>query len=279
MGKLGKESTKKKKVKFKLFNDEITKESAYILGLLWADGHIRTDKKLTTINCIKTDIDEIIPVFNKTGDWNISNPIKKTFEGNLVKTQLRLSTTTWGLFDILSNYGYIDKSNGTPDITLSNIPKEYKKYWFRGYLDGDGCIKLGKKYGVEVVFAGPYNQDWLFMCGLCDEFSINYSIDNRLVKKGGYSHFRINKKLDVKKLCDYIYDDYDGIGFSRKYEKYLDVLNYIDTKSKLFWSDKDVSILIENYKSIGGEKCGELLNKNLNSIYNKVRLLKDKNML
>ena len=279
MGKLGKESNKKKNVNFKLFNDEITKDSAYILGLLWADGHIRTDKKLTTINCIKTDIDDVIPVFNKTGDWNISNPIKKTFDGNPVKTQLRLSTTTWGLFDILSNYGYLNKSNGTPDITLSNIPKEYKKYWFRGYLDGDGCIKLGKKYGVEVVFVGPYNQSWLFMCSLCDELSISYSIDNRLVKKGGYSHFRVNKKLDVKKICDYIYDDYDGIGFSRKYKKYLEVLNYIDIKSKLFWSDKDVSVLVENYKTIGGRKCAELLDKNLNSIYNKVRLLKDKNML
>ena len=57
------------------------------------------------------------------------------------------------------------------------------------------------------------------------------------------------------------------------------MLNYIDIKSKLFWSDKDVSVLVENYKTIGGRKCAELLDKNLNSIYNKVRLLKDKNML
>lgn len=279
MGKLGVETNKKKKVNFKLFDVTITKESAYILGLLWADGHIRMGKKLTTINCIKTDIEDVIPVFNKTGEWNVSNPIKKTFNGKRVKTQLMVSTTTWGLFEILSNYGYIGKTNGSPEIVLFNIPEEYRRYWFRGYLDGDGCIKLGKKYGVAVVFAAPYNQNWKFMCDLCDDLSINYSINNFTVKKGGYSQFRINKKMDVKKLCDYIYDNYDGIGFSRKYNKYCDVLNYINTKSSLFWGDEEIKILIENYKSIGGKRCAELLNKNLNSIYNKVRLLKSKNMI
>lgn len=281
MGKLGKESNKKKRVNFELFNNKITEESAYILGLLWADGHIRKDKKLTTINCIKEDIEDIIPVFNMTGEWNISKPIYKTFNGKKVKTQLRLSTTTWGLFEILDYYGYTNKSYGTPEIVLNAIPKELRKYWFRGYLDGDGCIKLGKKYGVEVVFVGPYNQDWGFMRDLCLELSINHSIYNRLVKKGGYSHFRINKKLDVKRVCDFLYEGYyiDGIGLNRKYNKYCEVITYINDKSKLFWSDDDTNKLIENYKILGGKRCAELLGKNLDSVYNKVRQLKTKGLI
>jgi hypothetical protein len=265
-------------VNYKLFNEDFTKESVYILGLLWADGHIRPDKHLTTINVIKSDLDCVLPVFMKTGDW-LYGEVKKSNNGVKMKTQLRINTTTWGLCDILVRFDFLNKSKASPQQMLSKIPDTLKKYWFRGYLDGDGCIKLGKKYGLNVVFAGSYEQDWSFMSNLCDELNINYSINRYVVKLGGYSHFSVRKKIDVKKLCDYIYGDYDGIGFSRKYKKYLDVLKYIDIKSKLFWSDKEVNLLIEKYKTIGGKKCAELLNKNLNSIYNKVSLLKRENML
>ena len=214
------EKLNKNRVNFSLFKDNFIKESVYILGLLWADGHIREKTKTTMINCSEIDINDIIGVFKKTGEWNISKPIKKYFNGKEVKTQKKVSTTTWGLFEILKDNDYINKSSMSPNKIIKLIPNDLKKYWFRGYLDGDGCIKLGKKYGVEIVFTGPYNNDWSFMINLCQSLGIDYSIDNRLVKLGGYSHFRINKKNHVKKICDYIYSDFDNIGFKRKYEKY-----------------------------------------------------------
>jgi hypothetical protein len=162
---------------------------------------------------------------------------------------------------------------------LEKIPNNLLKYWYRGFLDGDGCIKLGKKYGVEIVFTGPYNQDWCFMKNLCEFLKIDYSIDNRLVKIGGYSHFRVNKKEHVKKLGEYIYNDFDNIGFNRKYKKYLDVINYIEKKSIKFWSVEDECFLIENYNKITGVECAKKLNKNINSIYNKIRTLKKQNKI
>ena len=271
-----KEKINKKKVKFELFNNEITEESAYILGLLWADGHILVNKKATIINCIETDINDVEKVFLKTGDWLISKPIKKTFNGKEVKNQKKISTTTWGLFNILKENEYIIKSFSSPNKILSTIPVKFKKYWYRGYLDGDGCIKLGKKYGVEVVFTGTYEQDWVFMCELCDDLDINFSIDRRIVKKGKYSHFRVNKKNDVKTLLDFIYHEYDNIGFSRKFGKYQDIIKYIKDKENKFWSVDDINFIKQNYYKIGGKKCAEILGKNLNSVYNKIRLLKTK---
>lgn len=274
-----KEKINKNKVDFTLFNEKFTKESVYILGLLWADGHIREKSKTTMINCSETDIDDVINVFNKTGDWNISNPIKKYFNGKQVKTQKKLSTTTWGLFEVLKNNDYINKTNMTPNKIICKIPNELKKYWFRGYLDGDGCIKLGKKYGVEIVFAGPYDNNWSFMVNLCQSLDVNYSIDNRLVKLGGYSHFRVNKKSHVKKLCDYIYSDFDNIGFNRKYEKYLKVLKYIEEKSVNFWNENDELFIVKNYGKISSVECAKILNKKLSSVYNKIRTLKKQNKL
>ena len=267
------ENLNKSSVNYNLFNTTMTKESVYILGLLWADGHVRKENKTTSISCVQTDIDEVTTIFLKTGDWLISKPIKKYFNGDEVKTQKKIHTTTWGLFEILKDYGFLCKTTSSPNDMLIKIPNKLKKYWFRGYLDGDGCIKLGKKYGVEVVFTGPYNQKWDFMVDLCCQLKIDYSIDNRKIKEGGYSHFRINKKNHVKIISDYIYNDYDNIGFSRKYKKYLNVCEYIKTKNKLFWSDEDVIWLTKNYKLLGGVKCAKLLGKTLNCVYNKIRLL------
>ena len=269
-----KERINKNKVNYLLFNSDFTKESVYILGLLWADGYIRQQQRLTSINCSEIDINEVIPIFNKTGEWRVSKTIEKTFNGKKVKNQKRISTSTWGLFDILSQYDYLNKSLSSPNKILNTIPNELKKYWFRGYLDGDGCIKIGKKYGVEVVFAGHYEQDWVFMMNLCNELKINFSIDKRIVKKGKYSHFRVNKKNDVKILGEFIYSEYDNIGFSRKYNKFLEVISYIKKKESILWNETETLFLIENYNKIGGKQCSTILNKNITSIYNKIRLLK-----
>jgi hypothetical protein len=273
------ENKNKKKVDVSLFENKFNKESSYILGLLWADGHIMEKHKLTSINCSESDINDVINVFLKTGHWNISKPIIKTHKGKQVKNQKKISTSTWGLFEILKKNDYINKSNSTPNKILHSIPEDLKKYWFRGYLDGDGCIKLGKKYGIDVVFAGPYNQDWSFMIDLCNKLNINFTINNWVVKMGGYSHFRVNKKNDVKILCDYIYCDYDSIGFSRKYKKYIDIINYIDEKSIRFWSKKDEEFLIENYGKITSVECSKQLDKKLSSVYNKVSQLKKQNKI
>ena len=270
------ERVNKKKVDVSQFSQNFTKESVYILGLLWADGHIREKTKLTIINCSEVDIIDVEPVFLKTGDWLLGKSIQKTHNGKIVKNQKKISTSTWGLFEILKVNDYIVKSKSSPNKILKLIPDNLKKYWFRGYLDGDGCIKLGKKYGIEVVFTGNYEQDWEFIIDLCKQLNIKFFIDKKVVNMGKYSHFRIYKKFDVKKICDYIYSDYDNIGFSRKYAKYLNVISYIKNKEKLFWCEEDVIFLKENYEKIGGKKCSILLSKSLSSIYNKIRQLKQK---
>lgn len=224
------ENKNKLKVNYDLFNNNFTKESVYILGLLWADGHVRKENKTTSISCVESDINEVIPIFLKTGDWMISNSIKKYFNNNEVKTQKKISTTTWGLFNILKKYGFLNKSIGCPINFLNKIPDNLKNYWFRGFLDGDGCIRLGKKYGSSIVFSGPYNQNWLFLENLCNELKIHFLIDRRIVKLGGHSYFTIYRKNDVKILGDYLYSNYDNIGFSRKYKKYLIVIERINNK-------------------------------------------------
>ena len=265
------ESKNKKIVNHTLFKNEFTKESVYILGLLWADGHVKN--KNMSISCVESDINEVIPIFLKTGDWLISNPIKKYFNGNEVKTQKRISTTTWALYNILEEYGFLTKSNGCPLEMINKIPDSLKKYWYRGFLDGDGCIRLGKKYGSSIVFAGPYKQNWFFLEKLCEHLNINFIIERKIIKLGGQSHFIVHRKKDVKILGDYLYCDYDNIGFSRKYNKYIEVNQRFINNNNKFWSNEDIIWLKENYKLLGGLTCAKKLNKTLVSIYNKINCI------
>ena len=59
-------------------------------------------------------------------------------------------------------------------------------------------------------------------------------------------------------------------------KKYQEVIKYIKDKEIKYWSIDDVNFIKKNYNIIGGKKCAEILGKNLNSVYNKIRLLKTK---
>ena len=75
-------------------------------------------------------------------------------------------------------------------------------------------------------------------------------------------------------MGEFIYSEYDNIGFSRKYNKFLEVISYIKKKESILWNETETLFLIENYNKIGGKQCSTILNKNITSIYNKIRLLK-----
>ena len=266
------ENKNKPKVNFSLFSTNFNKDSVYILGLLWADGYINKNKT-TSISCVESDIKDVIEIFKRTGEWKISNKIKKYHNGYEVNSQIKISTTTWGLYDILKKYGFHNKSLLSPNYLLNEIPKKLHKYWYRGYLDGDGCIRLGKTRGMSVVFTSTYEQDWDFMKSICNKLNISYKVYQVIQKQGKSSNFLIHRKNDVKKFLDFIYNDYDDIGFKRKYEKYKKIIDYILLKTKHYWQENEVKFLIENYKIIGAKECSRILNKKLYSIYNKIRLI------
>jgi hypothetical protein len=274
-----KENKNKPTVNFKLFEENLTKESSYILGLLWADGHLMKKSKLTSINMSADDILEIKDIFLKTGNWRISPPFKKFFNNKEVKSQIKISSTTWGLYYILEKYNYLQKSSVSPDYLLNNMPQNLKKYWFRGYLDGDGCIRFKDKKYMSIVFAGPYNQNWNFLINLCKSLDIKFYIKKYEVKLGGYSQFVIYRKNDVRAFCNYIYEDFNDMGLKRKYEKFLEIDKYIIAKELNGWTNQKIRWLMKNYKILGGRQCAEYMGKSLESVYNKIRYLKKDNKL
>jgi hypothetical protein len=199
-----------------------TKEAIYILGLLWADGYVyknkNPEKKKKYRISLELQFDDFVAIENildATGKWN--KWLRKS--SKLHKTQGLAVTFNKAIHDFLSSYDYGLKHH-SPSI-LSIIPNNMKHYWFRGYFDGDGCFYY-KNCTKQMSINSCYEQDWAFMENLCNTLSISkYSIQ-RLIRKNtnACSTFRITNRDGIKKFGHYIYQNYDKLGFGRKYEKF-----------------------------------------------------------
>lgn len=224
-----------------MFSDKITKETAYILGLLWADGSI--EEYTIRIEAKKDDLDSIYFVFLKTGKWDIhyrKRKIRCTSPVAIISTSNRILSS----FLRANNYGPHDKNSAKSILKI--IPKHLRKYWFRGLTCGDGCFYINDKTKrKQFSLFGPYGQDWTFVVELFKEIGVNkYNTYRRTIKKNQKSSsIYIQNYHDIIKFGEYIYEGFenDSIGLKRKYDKFkkikqmcrLDEDGEINTNTKL----------------------------------------------
>lgn len=201
-------------------------EISYILGFLWADGHIQNNGK-GKVNCIeltiiKDDMNDIKWIFDKIGKWNyynINRPKRKP--------QAILTTQNRPAVEFLVENDYDKKSLVSADKILNKIPDELKHYFLLGFFDGDGCIYASKKWGYNISFTGSYDQNWRWLEIILNSMNIKYSLSRKITKTGNSSVIRINKINDIEKLYNYMYRyEKDKIGLYRKYLKIKNLLNY-----------------------------------------------------
>ena len=206
-----------------------TIEKAYTLGFLWGDGHLTSSKykdgnssdvHYVALEIAKTDLDKIIDLFSVWGEWNLS--IRKR-ENRQEQGQIILIDKYFGWF--LTQNDYVVKSNVEPTKILSLIPEELKPYWWRGYIDSDGCFYNNTtQYLNQFSLAGTFQQEWNEAENLFKSLDIlKYSKQYRNTGKSKSSTIRINNRKDITKLGSYIYSDNLPVGLERKYNKYLEI--------------------------------------------------------
>lgn len=204
--------------------EKINKYTAYILGLLWADGNIY--KNRITIEAKKSDMDMIQEIFNKTGKWNVYHrKIRKMSKSDMIC----LYTSNKDLYNFLLSCDYGPNNKTSAHKILNIIPAQLHKYWFRGLICGDGCFFVDTKTKRKsFTLAGPYNQNWNYFISILKKLDINkYSIKSQKTTKGSYSNIVIQNYDGIIKLGKYIYDEFelDKIGIERKYNKFILIKN------------------------------------------------------
>jgi hypothetical protein len=212
-----KKGTKQFKYKVNQFLNDIDEYSAYIIGLLWADGYLHISRKTLNITMLKEDLEELDWIFSKSGNWYIQDRKRKNR-----KESRTLSTYNPPLSNQLLKYDFDKKSKNNPILIFGIIPTNFQKYFFRGIIDGDGCFYVSHKNSTyQFSIASTYEQDWSFYLDFFKKFEINPTIQKRFQKNGKSSCLRISGRKQILKLIEWLYKGYeiDKIGLKRKFEK------------------------------------------------------------
>jgi len=214
------------------FTTPQTKEACYILGFLWADGYlVNTEKSIKTshrtigLEILESDWLNIQQVFSKAGKWVISR-ITKSYHDNIKELRknvgVRIQTCNKPLFNFLLEKDYAIKSLCAPTKILQIIPEHLKKYWWRGYFDGDGCFYVNKKRSLyQVTFAGSFEQDWGEVINLLNSLQIKWKEVKFEKSYGKGSCITTFSKDRMQKFGQFLYKEYDELGLKRKYEKFM----------------------------------------------------------
>jgi hypothetical protein len=212
-----------------------TKEVAYLLGLIWADGNVSfaNNASKTPIikhNAIEEDNQFFLPIFKNTGDWHSFTNLNEKAIGN------KPISTNWTCNRIIGEFlienDYRDK-NKSPDKILSLIPENLKHYFYRGFFDGDGSISVGHSKNGNLYrslsFSASKNQDWSFIENLLDDLNIKYKIRKLKDDLGESSQIYFFNKHDIMLFFNYINknNDYENMGLKRKFDKFIKLKSYI----------------------------------------------------
>jgi len=207
------------------------KYSAYILGFLWADGHIRNNKsKLVSINLVKDDANFLYKILSSisTG-WKIGNEIKKFWKdsnNNIRQAQNQRTIRSYSqeLYEFLEKNDYKNKSFVGFNKIWNLLSEDNKKYFMLGLFDGDGHFnyqkRLNKYHSGEFVITSSYKYDWTVLEDYFMKNKIEYSIYRLNFKIGQVSKIVVRKKKSLIKLYKLLYSD-KFVGLERKYLKFL----------------------------------------------------------
>lgn len=199
-----------------LFSSSHTKETSYLLGLLWADGSLQKKSKNVRLELVTKDMQQLKKVFNTTGKWSYTERQRENRQQQSI-----YSTRNKNLYDFLAAHNYENKSVESACSILSILPKKLHHYWWRGFFDGDGSIYVSKdKIQKQVKLAGSYHQNWTFAETLLEEVGISFKVKRVTQKSGKYSIVQFNGIKSCQLFAQYIYQNYDEIGLQRKYNKF-----------------------------------------------------------
>lgn len=200
------------------FSNIDSKEKAYWLGFLYADGCVHSTSNEISITLKDRDhlekFRKAIKSNNKIGesiDRRFSS-LPKIYHFSIKDKQLKSDLIKWGCVP-----------NKSLSLTkIPNIPRDFVSHFIRGYFDGDGSLHWlngTKNFRISFVGTAPFLKD------IQKELGLSLSLGQQ---KGNQSkYFQVAGRKQVPMILDYIYKDSDeNIRLTRKYKNYLDCLTW-----------------------------------------------------
>jgi DNA-binding CsgD family transcriptional regulator len=205
---------------FKKINGE---ESAYFLGLLYADGCVQMDSTRYQITLKLKSNDQII--IEKFRDiMSPSSPIKITQNKGSPNTYSYFRINQKEICEQLISLGCIPNKSLILEFP-TKVPTNLIRHFLRGYSDGDGSISKNKlKHGINTIWSIASTKQFCREVATILKNQLNISCHYSLCKP---KKNQITTKLSVggnnqtEKILDWLYQD-ATIYLPRKHEKYIE---------------------------------------------------------
>ena len=199
-----------------------TKEKAYFLGFLWADGYNSVDHMVCKIDLQARDRDFLVKLKDSIRfSGNICSYVAK--KGKSYRPEEAI------VYRIaIKNERFIrslDQKGVKPHREELGFPFEYVSDKFfmdfiRGYFDGNGCCSIGSKQQIMISICGGAKITHDIGNILAEKLHVCISYNRRHPDNISNLTLRVNKKLDKQTFLNALYQD-APVYLDRKYDKYL----------------------------------------------------------
>lgn len=207
-----------------VFEEINNEEKAYWLGFLYADGYVSNNDNIE-LSLQKQDKNHLdkFKLFLKT-DTPIK--LKRIKLNNKEFISYRLIICSKKINNDLIQKGCINKKSLTLTFPNENIlPKEFRRHFIRGYVDGDGCITRSGVKNPQTTLKVEGTE--FFLKDVAKIIKEDTGIEISSIKKSNRGqHWTLAVAGNIKtiKALNYLYDN-SNIYLDRKKDKYLAVLS------------------------------------------------------
>lgn len=204
----------------KVFDVIDTEEKAYWLGFLYADGCVESNRNTIELSLKSSDIRHL----EKFRDFLGFDKSKHIFQDDV---RCRIMFGNKHTKQSLIALGCTPKKSLTICFpSLQQVPKELRRHFIRGYIDGDGSVMINtKKTAGRLNILGTKNML---------EGIVRYTgwRKTKISQHGKENVFSVEWcGYYVTDYLDYLYHD-ASVYLDRKYDKYLQIKNMTNCRSK-----------------------------------------------
>lgn len=245
------------------FNAPMNERQAYLLGLLFSDGHLNYKRGQLEYVC-KSDDEELVYFIKK--EFQSTHPIKPYVVNNRIYKKYSISSAKL-IRDVIDKFNLPLSNKSKNNLHLPKLDIQFMPHFLRGIFDGDGSIWDGG--GTPAAsFTGSE-------CLLTEIKEILKPLDVHFVLR--YRYGRKNKNscmlethgsLQVDRLGKYLYAE-SSVFLKRKKQKFDQCSDMAAKfKNKQFNYNGNEERIKQLY--VGGMRQFEIA-KNLNLVFSSVR--------
>ena len=222
--KLNLKSRISKRINIEQFTTKITETTAYILGLLWADGYISQNNKVC-LETKRTDMLYFYQLLKTTGFWYLFTRERRG----------RKPQATAGICDIKFTKALQEKlgieSNRFDFSKIWNLlTEDLKPLFILGLFDGDGCCYtqlIKGKTLYQFSISGRSNQNWLPIINYLNNKNIRCYLSKEFKN---CVQLRITSPKEFIKFGKLLYTN-TCLGIFRKKIKFINAFHYYSENS------------------------------------------------